>query len=1096
MTVGRLLRPHVTWFAGVAGLQVIGALAGLAPLLAVAEVGRVMLAPGPTDHDHLRTVVILGAAGLLVRLVFTSASAGLGHLLDGRVQLTLRRELAAALGRAPLGWLDHRRTGELAKVAGDDVDAVHPFLAHAPGELTAAFVVPLVSLIYLLTVDWRLTLVTLVPVVTALLLVPLLMTSARTAEQKAFDLALGRIADTSVEYVRGIAVVKAFGGAGRAHRRFLTAADDFVDIFTRWVRGVSAVAAGMQLALSPPFVLLAILTGGTVMITSGRLAPADLLPFLLLGLGLTAPVAALGHGFDDLQAAGRAAGRIRDVLAVEPLPEPVTPVVPEGDRIELCGVRFGYDGREVLRGVDLTVEPGTITALTGPSGSGKSTLVRLLPRFFDPDAGSVRIGGVDLRDIGRAELRRRISFVFQEVRLLRTSVADNIALAVPEADRDAVIHAAKLAHIHDRIVELPRGYDTVLGDEVELSGGEAQRIALARALAAQTPILVLDEATAFADPETDRAVRETLATLRDRTILVIAHRPETIAGADTVVTLRDGGDRPMIRTLLRVLGRGYAAPMRRTVALMVLTAIVEGLLYALLVPLLRALLGDSPADARPWLAGFAVAVAGYALLRYRSDLAGMRVGTTMLRGMYHRLGRHLARLPIGWFTGARIGEVSTMAGRGLLTAMGVAAHLMAPFVSACVTPLTIVVVILLIDWRLGLVALLAAPVVVGVHLAVVRSTAAADAGHARRSAAAAARVVEFLQAQPVLRAGGRDGFGPLDHALREVERASRRRTLAVLPGAVGLAVTVQVVFTAVLALGVGLAAAGSPADTSSAMAGGGGFATVAELLAVLVLAARAADPLLSLSDIGGRLRAARGELDRLDQLLHTAPLPEPADPIRPDRHDVEFESVTSRDGDRVVLDRLSLTVPEGQRLAIVGPSGAGKSTVLRLLARFADVDGGAIRIGGVDVRDMDPADLMARIAIVFQDVYLFDGTIEDNIRLGRPDATDREVRAAATAAMLDEVVDRLPDGWSTIVGEGGALLSGGERQRVSIARALLKDAPIVLLDEVSSALDMANETAVHDGIDRLMSGRTVIMVAHRTEAVRRADRVVVLAVRQ
>ncbi|MEV4279100.1 ABC transporter ATP-binding protein [Actinoplanes xinjiangensis] len=540
MTIGQLLRPHVTGFVIVAALQVAGALAGLAPLLAVAEVGRVLLAPGPVEGGHLGTVVFLGAAGLLLRLLLTAASAGLGHLLDGRVQLTLRRELAAALGRAPLGWLDHRRTGELAKVVGDDVTAVHPFIAHAPGELTAAFVVPLVSLIYLLTVDWRLTLITLIPVVAAIALVPLLMTSGRTREQKAFDAALGRIADTSVEYVRGIAVVKAFGGADHAHRRFLTAADDFVDIFTRWVRGVSAVAAGMQLALSAPFVLLAVLTGGTALITSGHLAPADLLPFLLLGLGLTAPVAALGHGFDDLQAAGRALGRIRDVLAVEPLPEPAHPVVPDGDRLEWRGVRFAYDGREVLRGIDLTVEPGTVTALTGPSGSGKSTLVRLLPRFFDPDAGSILLGGVDLRDIGGRELHRRISFVFQDVRLLRTSVADNISLAVPEADRDAVIRAAKLAHIHDRILELPRGYDTVLGDEAELSGGEAQRIALARALAAQTPILVLDEATAFADPQTDRAVRRTLATLRDRTVLVIAHRPETLAGADTVVTLRDG----------------------------------------------------------------------------------------------------------------------------------------------------------------------------------------------------------------------------------------------------------------------------------------------------------------------------------------------------------------------------------------------------------------------------------------------------------------------------------------------------------------------------------------------------------------------------
>ncbi|WP_433367933.1 ABC transporter ATP-binding protein [Streptosporangium sp. CA-115845] len=537
-----LLRPHLRSFAAVVILQVIGALAGLAPLLAVVELGRTLLSPGPIDHAHVWTVVIAGAAGLLVRLLFTAASSGIGHVLDSRVRLTFRRQLAASLGRVPIGWFSRRRTGELAKVVGEDVSAVHPFIAHAPGELVAAFVVPPVSLIYLFTVDWRLTLITLIPVVLAIALVPLLMLPARTREQEAYDAAMGRIASSVVEFVQGISVVKAFGGGERAHRTFLTAADDFVSIFSRWVRGMSVIAAGMQLALSPPFVLLIVLIGGAALITSGGLAPADLLPFLLLGLGLTAPVAALGHGFDDLQSAGRAVGRIKDVLAVRPLPEPAHPSPPQGHRVELRDVRFAYDAdHEVLRGIDLVLEPGTVTAVVGPSGSGKSTLVQLLPRFFDPTHGSVLLGGVDLREIGSRELYRQVSFVFQDVHLLRVSVADNIALAVPRAGRDDVVRAARLAGIHDRILQLPRGYDTVLGEEAKLSGGEAQRISIARALLADAPVLVLDEATSFADPQTEQAVRRALATLSgDRTIVVIAHRLETVADADTVVVLENG----------------------------------------------------------------------------------------------------------------------------------------------------------------------------------------------------------------------------------------------------------------------------------------------------------------------------------------------------------------------------------------------------------------------------------------------------------------------------------------------------------------------------------------------------------------------------
>ncbi|MEU7278764.1 ABC transporter ATP-binding protein [Streptomyces sp. NPDC045431] len=536
----------------------------------------------------------------------------------------------------------------------------------------------------------------------------------------------------------------------------------------------------------------------------------------------------------------------------------------------------------------------------------------------------------------------------------------------------------------------------------------------------------------------------------------------------------------MIRTLLRVLGDEYGRPMRRTLALMTTTAVVEGLSYALLVPVLRALLGGTPADARPWLGAFGAAVAAYAVLRYLSDLSGFRVGTALLRGVYHRLGDHLARLPLGWYGAARVGEVSVLAGQGVLRAMSVIAHLLAPFVSAAVTPLTVVAVILAVDWRLGLAALAAVPLVGGIQALTGRTTAAEDKERAARDREATGRVIEYLQAQPVLRAGGRtaERFRLLDDALRQVQRASRRSTLSALPGALGLTLTVQAVFTAVLVLGAYLAL--------------GGGVRAAELLAILVLTARCADPLLSLADLGGKLRAARGELDRLDAVLRTEPLPQAAHPVQPVGHGLELRSVTFRRGGRTVFDGLSLSVPEGQRLAVVGPSGAGKTTLLHLLARFYDVDAGAVRVGGADVREIAAPDLMARFAIVFQDVYLFDGTIEDNVRLGRPDATAAEVRAAATAARLDEVVARLPDGWATPVGEGGARLSGGERQRVSIARALLKDAPIVLLDEVTSALDPVNEAAVHAGIERLMAGRTVVMVAHRMRTVRHADRIVFL----
>ncbi|MFF1781838.1 ABC transporter ATP-binding protein [Streptomyces virginiae] len=531
----------------------------------------------------------------------------------------------------------------------------------------------------------------------------------------------------------------------------------------------------------------------------------------------------------------------------------------------------------------------------------------------------------------------------------------------------------------------------------------------------------------------------------------------------------------MIRLMLRVLGDEHARPLRRTLTLMTATAVAEGLSYALLVPLLSALLGSDPGAAWPWLGAFAAAAACCAVLRYRADVSGFRAGATLSRGLHHRLGDHLARLPLGWFTPRRVGDVSVLAGRSVLQAMSVPAHRLQPLIGATVTPLTVVAVLLCYDWRLGLAALAAAPVVAATLIWTGRATAAQDAERARRGDEAAGRVIEYVRAQPVLRLGGRttDRFRLLDDALDGQRRAVRRSALSALPGVLGLSFTVQAVFTGLLVLGTWLAL--------------GGRIAPAEVLALLVLAARCVDPLLSLSDLSGQMRASRGELERLDAVLRERPLPEPASPVRPEHTGLSLDSVVLHRGGRAVLDGVCLTVPEGGRLAVVGPSGAGKTTLLQLLARFHDVDAGVVRFGGVDVREIAAEDLMARVSIVFQDVYLFDATIEENVRLGRPGATAEDLRAAAAAARLDEIVARLPDGWATRVGEGGAVLSGGERQRVSIARALLKDAPVVLLDEATSGLDPHNERAVQDGLDRLLTGRTVVVVAHRLHTVRQAD---------
>ncbi|MDB1087484.1 ABC transporter ATP-binding protein [Streptomyces sp. ACA25] len=534
----RLVRPVYGRLALAVTSQALATVAGLVPFVAVAELGRALY-QGDSTRAWLAAGV--GVAALLVRAVLLALATMLAHLADNDLQHQLRRRLVHHAGRLPLGRLGGGGAGALKKAVSDDVSALHHVIGHALLDLVASVVAPVAALVYLFTVDPAMTLITLLPVTAGLLLHRRALSLA-TGRMTEYHAAVGQLNSAGVEFVRGIAVVKTFGRAGEAHHSFREAAARYAAFVADWARSVTRCTAGSQIALSPPAVLLTVLLGGTALIQSGRLDPPDLLPFLLLGLALTAPVLALGYATQDLRTAQSAAARLRDMFAEPPLPEPSRPRLPTGARVEFDGVRFSYDGRtDVLHGIDLTLEPGTVTALVGSSGAGKSTLATLPARFHDVTAGAVRIGGADVRDIPVAELYRQVGFVFQDTRLRRGSVRDNIRLGRPDASDAEIESAARAARIHDRITALPHGYDTVLGDGTALSGGEAQRVTLARALLADRPVLVLDEATAATDPESEAAIHEALATLlTGRTVLVVAHRLATIVHADRIVVLDRG----------------------------------------------------------------------------------------------------------------------------------------------------------------------------------------------------------------------------------------------------------------------------------------------------------------------------------------------------------------------------------------------------------------------------------------------------------------------------------------------------------------------------------------------------------------------------
>ncbi|MFE1441929.1 ABC transporter ATP-binding protein [Streptomyces sp. NPDC058739] len=539
--LGAILRPIRGRLRWAIAAQTVSAIAAVVPFIAIAELGRILLDDGPVSTDDAWTVTWIGAAALLVRLAFLLASGAVSHYADDKLQAHLRRSLVDRLGRVPLGWFSARNSGQVKKAVQDDVEAMHHLVAHSVLDITAAVVIPTTSLVYLFAVDWRMTLVTLAPLLVGLTLYSATM-AGMAKHLPEYDRAMGRINGSAVEFVQGISVVKTFGQTRRAHGEFARAADDFSAFFLDWVRSTHGSKAAAEIVLSPVAGLATTLAGGAVFVTQGWIDGVDLLPFVLLGIGLTAPILSLFYASYELRFAKGAAERVASILDTEELPVPAAPTAPEGNHVSYRGVSYSYDGtRDAVAGIDLELAPGTVTALVGPSGSGKSTLATLLPRFADVTEGSITVGGVDIRRMALEDLYSRIAFVFQDVRLTRDTVTANIRMGRPGASPEEVREAARAVGVDHVLQALPRGYDSVVGEDAQLSGGEAQRVSIARALLADTPIIVLDEAAAHADPHSEAEVQDALSVLtRGKIVLMIAHRLPSVVDADRIAVLDDG----------------------------------------------------------------------------------------------------------------------------------------------------------------------------------------------------------------------------------------------------------------------------------------------------------------------------------------------------------------------------------------------------------------------------------------------------------------------------------------------------------------------------------------------------------------------------
>ena len=519
-----------------------------------------------------------------------------------------------------------------------------------------------------------------------------------------------------------------------------------------------------------------------------------------------------------------------------------------------------------------------------------------------------------------------------------------------------------------------------------------------------------------------------------------------------------------------------------------IVGLVRGFSLISFIPAAIALTSGQPAwgmDLRGWLIALAVCAAASFILEYFLAIRSYVVAFDFLTNMHRAIGDKIASLPLGAFRADTAGKTSRLVSRELMMLGEIFAHMYSPLIAAIVTSLTMLAGITVFSPVLGVVCLVSVPIVAGGVWVARRCLLSGSALKEAPARELSHRIVEYATKQGALRACGRSAsYEPLQRAEELYGAAARRSLIRETLGQIVNGMAAQVVVVSLICA-IGLLAVG-------------GSVSPVEAVVAIGLLLRFTQILVDIGMLTSAFETRRPVLDLGHEILSAPELPTASEDGESDDStelsaSVALEDVVfSYEADQPVLRGVSFRVEPGTMTAIVGPSGCGKTTIARLIARFYDVDSGVVSVGDRDVRSWDTAKLMAQLSLVFQDVYLFDDTLEANVRVGRPDASAAEIEEAAHLSGVDEIVARLPLGWDTPVGEGGRALSGGERQRVSIARALLKDSPIVLFDEATSALDPENEHRVTAAMDKLRRNATLIVIAHKLDTITAADQIVVL----
>lgn len=520
-------------------LAVLNVVFKIIPYFIIADVVKLFLS-GEKEFEKYLVKAVLIALSFVIAELFHSLSTALSHKATFTVLANIRKACCEKLARVPLGYVKDTSSGTFKNILVERIDSIETTLAHIVPEFTSNLLAPVIILIYFFMTDWRLALWSLVPVVVGFLSYFGMMIDYKPSFERTVKTTKD-LNDAAVEYIDGIEVIKAFGKTESSYAKFTKAAMAYADSFISWMKRCSIYHALMMVVT--PYTLLTVLPFGAHYVENGTLTISGFIMCIILSLGIVGPLITVGSYTDDLGKIGVIVDEVVGILEQPELKRPKkSAAVPKDNSITLTDVRFGYHEKEILHGVNMKLEAGTVNAIVGPSGSGKSTIAKLIASLWDVNSGSIQIGGVDIKQMSLTDFNRKIAYVAQDNYLFNESVRENIRQGNPDATDEQIIEVTKKSGCYDFIMQLENGFDTIVGGAGgHLSGGERQRISIARAMLKDAPIVILDEATAYTDPENEAILQNSIAKLvAGKTLIVIAHRLSTVKDSDQIFVVNDG----------------------------------------------------------------------------------------------------------------------------------------------------------------------------------------------------------------------------------------------------------------------------------------------------------------------------------------------------------------------------------------------------------------------------------------------------------------------------------------------------------------------------------------------------------------------------